>query len=485
MPMKRYPTLYQVNSRTWTHQFQTDLDGIPDGELDRLADLGIDWLYLLMAWQCGEAGRQVSLSHQEWFNDTRELKKNLTDDDIWGSGFAVTGYIIDRRLGKPGALSRLRNRLHKRGMLLMLDFVPNHVGLDHPWVIEHPEFFIHGDPEKLSREPQNYIRLETVHNSMILAHGRDPNFSGWPDTLQLNYGDQKLQEAMIAELMKISEVCDGVRCDMAMLLEPEVFKRTWEIDSKPFWPEAIHAVKEHHPNFVFMAEVYWDMEWQMQQAGFDYTYDKRLYDRLLQFDVEGIRKHFWAEYGFQEKLVRFLENHDEARVVSLLSPEKHKAAAVICFLCPGLRFLHMGQLDGFEHKISVHLGSGLKEEGSREIRDFYGRLLAILKLPLFGQGRWQLLDTLPAWDDNTSNLNFIAFFWSDGTRQALVIVNYSDHVSQCAVRLPLNHVDSELVRVHDLLNGYSADRKTEDLINEGFFLNRNAWEYNVFQIDDL
>ena len=82
---------------------------------------------------------------------------------------------------------------------------------------------------------------------MILAHGRDPYFDGWPDTLQLNYAKAQLQQAMIGELLRIAGQCDGLRCDMAMLLLPEVFERTWGRRSEPFWPKAIAAVRQAQP----------------------------------------------------------------------------------------------------------------------------------------------------------------------------------------------------------------------------------------------
>ena len=154
---------------------------------------------------------------------------------------------------------------------------------------------------------------------MLLAHGRDPYFAGWPDTLQLNYANPATQEAMICELRKIAGQCDGVRCDMAMLLLPEVFERTWGLRPEPFWPHAIERVREQVPNFRFMAEVYWDMEWTLQQQGFDYTYDKRLYDRLRDGHARPVREHFRAEPDYQEKMARFVENHDEPRAAAAFS----------------------------------------------------------------------------------------------------------------------------------------------------------------------
>src|SRR5687768_5666693 len=99
---------------------------------------------------------------------------------------------------------------------------------------------------------------------------------------------------MIGELVKIAGQCDGVRCDMAMLVLPEVFERTWGQRSEPFWPKAIECVREHVSDFCFMAEVYWDLEWSLQQEGFDYAYDKRLYDRLRGHLAPPVRGHFCA-----------------------------------------------------------------------------------------------------------------------------------------------------------------------------------------------
>jgi hypothetical protein len=175
---------------------------------------------------------------------------------------------------------RIRERLRVRGLRLLLDLVPNHTGLDHPWVEEHPEYYVQGTDADLAIAPQNYTRVKRMRGDCVLAHGRDPYFPEWPDTLQLNYGNRATQDAMIAELVKIAGQCDGVRCDMAMLVLPDVFERTWSIHAPPFWPDATRRVRERAPGFTFMAEVYWDLEWTLQQQGFDYTYDKRLYDRL-------------------------------------------------------------------------------------------------------------------------------------------------------------------------------------------------------------
>jgi glycosidase len=202
------------------------LDDLPDSDLDRLAGAGFDWVWLLGVWQTGAAGRQVSLSNGEWQREFRELLPDLQEADICGSCFAVREYTVHVDFGGTAALDRLRERLHRRGLRLLLDFVPNHTAPDNPWVREHPEYYVHGTEEQLGREPQNYCRVDLPGGSRVLAYGRDPYFSGWPDTLQLNYAEPRVQAAMAAELRHIAGLCDGVHCDMAMLVLPDVFERT-------------------------------------------------------------------------------------------------------------------------------------------------------------------------------------------------------------------------------------------------------------------
>jgi glycosidase len=203
MKCVRYPSLYQINTRVWLTELsgslgrRATLDDLPDVELDRLAKIGFDWVWFLSVWQTGSAAQQVSRSNPEWRREFHETLPDLRDQDIPGSGFAITGYTVHTDLGGDAALARLRDRLKKRGLKLMLDFVPNHMGLGHPWVEDHPEYFIKGSEIDLARAPQNYTWVKRERGDLLLAYGRDPYFAGWPDTLQLNYANPATQEAMI------------------------------------------------------------------------------------------------------------------------------------------------------------------------------------------------------------------------------------------------------------------------------------------------
>jgi len=485
-----YPSLYQINTRVWLTELSrklgraATLDDVPDAGLDRLAELGFDWVWFLSVWQTGPAAQAISRANPEWRREFEETLPDLKDEDIAGSGFAIQNYTVHRDLGGDAALARLRQRMQKRGLKLMLDFVPNHMAPDHPWIDEHPEFFVHGSETDLARSPRNYCRVQTKHGPRLLAYGRDPYFDGWPDTLQLNYGNPELQRAMIGELERIAGQCDGVRCDMAMLVLPEVFERTWGIRADLFWPKATESVRRKHPNFQFMAEVYWDLEWTLQQQGFDYTYDKRLYDRLREGHARPVREHLHAAPDYQVKLARFLENHDEPRASASFDPLVHRAAAVITYFIPGLRFFHQGQFAGRKKRISPHLVRAPKESPDKEMGEFYFHLLAILRKPIVKSGEWQWLPCQPAWDGNGSWDSFVAHSWrGSGGERMLIAVNYAPHPSQCYLNLPFPEIKNRSVRFKDSLSSACYIREGNELVERGLYLDLQPWSYHVFDLE--
>ena len=488
-PPPVYPSLYQVNTRVWLAKLSRDhgravtLDDIPDAELDRLAAVGFDWIWLLSVWSTGAAGQRVSRANGDWRKEFEDTLPDLAEDDIAGSGFAITGYTVHRDLGGDVALARLRNRLRARNLRLMLDFVPNHTALDHPWVESHPDYYIAGTELDLARAPRNYTWVKRGRGDLLLAHGRDPYFPGWPDTLQLDYANPATQEAMIGELSKVADQCDGVRCDMAMLVLPEVFERTWGRRAPLFWPQATRRIRERVPTFMFMAEAYWDLEWEMQQQGFDYAYDKRLYDRLREGLARPVREHLYAGLDYQSKLARFMENHDEPRAAAAFAPGARQAAAIVTYFSPGLRFFHQGQLEGRRKRVSAHLARAPDEPADAETQQFYARLTTALGGDTFRNGSWQLADCVPAWVGNQSSDCFIAALWhsSDGDRR-LVVVNYAPNQSQCYLHLPLGDPAGRCVRLRDLTGTANYDRNGDELMARGLYLDMPAWGYHVFEV---
>lgn len=501
-----YPVLYQLPARIWLEELGRKLGGssgrcatlnqVPDRVLQEWTVKGIEWLWLMGVWQTGEAGRQISLSHSEGRQDYSRMLPDFRDEDVVGSPFAIQEYVVHRDFGGDAALARFRARLAAQGIKLMLDFVPNHTAVDHRWTTSHPEFYVHGSAEDLAREPGNFFRLSTPAGMHVIAFGREPFFSAWVDTLQLNFRHKGLRRAMQEELLEIAERCDGVRCDMAMLTLPDVIERTWGEKSRPmdgsppvdepFWPEAIAMVKEQFPACVFLAEVYWDLEWTLMQQGFEYTYDKRLYDRLRALDAGAVRGHLWAADDFQRRSVRFLENHDEQRAAAAFPQGMHQAAAIVTMLVPGMRFFQEGQLEGRGQRWNVHLRRRAEEQVDAALRDFYARLLEILQLPQLRRGSWRLLDWRPAWSGNPTCEKYIVCWWSPPADAAqlppiMVAVNFGPTQGQCIVPWPTG-IGERRLRLCDLMQPIEYERELADLGRYGLYLDLPAFGYHVFEV---
>ena len=450
-------------------------------------------MWLLGVWQTGEAGRAVSRRRPDWQAEYRDALVDVRPADVTGSPFAVREYTVHRDFGGPAALARLRDRLRARDVRLVLDFVANHTALDHPWVSEHPEFFVHGSEADLAREPQNYVRVDTRAGPRVLAHGRDPYFPGWPDTLQLNYRHQSLRQAMTDVLRQLADQCDGVRCDMAMLLLPDVIARTWGERSRPadgstaidepFWPDAIGAVRRRRPDFVFVAEVYWGLESTLQRQGFDYTYDKQLYDLLRAQDAEAIITHLRADPELQRRSVHFLENHDEPRAAATFAPATHRAAAVLALLAPGMRLVHEGQLTGRRVRASNHLRRRAPEPVDRELEAFYAQLLAIMRREEVREGQWRPLDREPDARGGASWRQLVAFSWERGERRLLVAVNWGSARAQGYVRLSFSGLDGSTWLLTDLLDpALRSERDGAELAKRGLYLELPGWRPAVLAL---
>lgn len=483
------PSLFQLNIRLTLSTLGrgATLDDVPDTLFRDLSSQGFDYVWLLGVWSVSTASRAVSRTRADWLDDFRSTVPDLTENDICGSPFAIAGYDVDPSLGGADALARVRTRMAAHGLKLILDFVPNHIGLDHPWTRTHSSFLISGSEHDLQKAPSNWCRLA---DGRIFAHGRDPNYPGWPDTLQLNYFNPEVREAMAQQLLRISQQCDGVRCDMAMLLEPEVFHRSWgEIlgaphDSMPsFWRDCIHRIRAAKADFVCIAEVYWNYEYQMQQVGFDYTYDKTLYDRIIHRHGPLVRGHLIAPLSYQARMVRFLENHDEPRIASRLTSAEHMAAAVVTFFAPGMRLIHDGQMHGNRIRIPVHLCRGPREKADLSVEEIYSKLLSLIQSAPVKNGTWNLLDTRQAWSGNPTNENFICYFIEHPLESLLVIVNYASYRGQCFVRIPDRSWLVGLVEFRDKLSHERLVRSAGDLLDRGLFLDCAEWQAHIFSME--
>jgi hypothetical protein len=494
-----YPSLLQINTRVVLDELSRErgreirLDEVPDSWLDRIVHDGHEWVWLLGVWESSPGSREAALRDDRLRAELSRALPDLSERDIVSSPFAVRGYTVDPALGAE-RLARLRSRLRERGLRLLLDFVPNHTAIDHPWAHERPELYVGGGEDDLAREPQSYLRLPTARGPKILAHGRDPYFPAWRDTLQLNYRHPALREAMMEELALVAMLCDGVRCDMAMLLVPEVIQRIWgdrslprdgvPPDDRPFWPEAIARVRRARPDFLFLAEVYWGMERALLEAGFDYAYDKELYDHLVARNAPAVRKHLESHAEIEARLARFLENHDEPRAAAVFPLAAHRAAAAITYLVPGLRFFHEGQLEGRRVRVPMQLGRRPAEPEDPEIRRFYADLLSLLSRPEVRHGSWRLLPLRSGSQGSATSHGFVAGLWRGapgaGQGDLLVAVNYAPTRGQCCVETRVEEWKDRKIVLRDLLGPEVREHDGNDLLARGLHLDVPAWGVHAF-----
>jgi len=441
------PLLYEIHTRAWLQAWSTQLGRpvrlgeVPDHEFARWRDLGFTHVWMMGMWKTSEASRQLYLRLPETAGFLNKTFPGWNPADVPGSAFAIAGYQVPEPMGGDAGLERLRAQLHAHGLRLILDYIPNHVGLDHPWVRTHPERFV-GAPASSPVSGQEFFRADTLTGPRWLAHGKDPWFPAWVDTVQLDYRRADTREAMVAEFRSVAERCDGVRCDMAMLLLQDVFARTWQRcpqpDSAPkeFWPEAINAVRR--PGFLFLAEAYWDMEERLQELGFDYVYDKRVTDCLMQQDAVELQRLLRRRSAeFLKRSMHFLENHDEPRAAGRLSPSEHRAAAWAILALPGMPLLHEGQLSGAKTHASVHLNIRVAEERDLEIARMYEAFLAAIRNTALRNGDGLVLSPLsPPGSKEVSERTLVVAWRGAEGNWALAIANPSSTAGQCAVDLP-------------------------------------------------
>lgn len=482
---KRYPSLYEINTWVWLTGLSAkyakpiDLASVPAAEWDSIAAYGFDAVWLMGVWERSPASLAIANQNPGLLDDFRRALPDFRPEDNVGSAYAIRRYVVDPHLGGPKALAAARAELAKRGMNLLLDFVPNHVAPDHPWATEHPEYLIAGTADDARNNPGCFITV----NGIACACGRDPFFPPWPDVLQLNAFNPQLRRAVIDTLAGIADQCDGVRCDMAMLVLNSVFERTWgnRVGPPPateYWTDIITATKTHHPGFLFIAEAYWDLEWQLQQLGFDFCYDKKLYDRLEHGPAESVRLHLCADMAYQNKLLRFIENHDEPRAAATFSPAKERAVAVATFTLPGARLYYEGQLDGRKVRPPVFLSRRPQEPVDQALHDFYAKLLAAANQPLFHEGEWHLCDR-SGWPDNASFQNLIAWSWQNNDDRCLITVNLSDSPLQALIHIPW--AAGQTWDLTDLLSNVTYTRDGNEMASQGLYVALAPWAFNFFR----
>ncbi len=365
--------LYEIGSRIFCNESGKSLAETLAMQSKSLAFQASDQIWCMGVWEKSPGSQNIAQKHPGLQKEYKKALPDFSKKDVIGSPYAIFRYEPNPDFTSWDDLKEAQLFLQSIGKKLILDFVPNHMALDTPYLLSHPDLFLKGW-ERMDPASPNFFIAE---NGKVYAHGKDPYFDGWTDTVQWDFSNAKTLDFHIDLLLKIASVCDGVRCDMAMLVLPFIFHRTHGKEGKPYWSNLIQSIKKVNPTFSFYAEAYWDLEYTLQTMGFDGTYDKTLYDRMHSSNNRLVADHLLAELSYQEKSIRFLENHDEPRAFSVFGLQSRAYFALLCFL-PGIVLFHEKQEEGYAIKIPVQLGRRQAEKRDDAIFEFYARALQTL-----------------------------------------------------------------------------------------------------------
>ncbi len=476
-PWPTNPVVHEVFTWVWLADLAASagrpvtLADVPDSVWDDIARPGIDAVWLMGVWERSPEGARIASTNAAMRGDAERALPDLVDADIVGSAYCVRGYEVDPQLGGDEGLAIARAKLAERGARLVLDFVPNHVAPDHEWTRTHPEYFVRGTADDLARDPASFIEVEGT----VLACGRDPYFPAWPEVVQFDASRADVRRAVTEVVARYRRPlrwralrhgdADARRRVRSHLGRPG--QRLPDND-RGYWRPLIESVRATHPDFVFWAEAYWDLEPVLVEQGFDACYDKRLYDRMVHHEpASSIRAHLGADVGYQRHMLRFVENHDEPRAASVFDRPAHRAALASVMTLPGVALLHEGEADGRRLRTPVTLGRRAVEETDGELRSFVDRLLRAVSGGL-RRGTWQLVP-IDGWPDNESAERLLAWAWEHSEQRHLVVVNPSDARADGMVRLPWTDLDGPCTLV-DLLSGVGFERDGSHMAADGLYV---------------
>lgn len=486
--VRPHPHLYEINAWSWLEELSAKagrtlrLADVPDSEWDAIAQRGFDIVWLMGVWQRSAEARRLALEPVNTQSYAQALP-GWKPEDVVGSPYSVPAYKPDPRVGTWRDVDSVRKKLRARNIGLFFDFVANHTALDHPWATKHPEFYVQGTKQDFERDPGSFYRVEIKKKSYFLALARDPYFPPWRDTLQLNHFHPGMREAHLEELATIARHCDGVRCDMAMLLLNDIFARDWarllsdpEPPATEFWTDA----KKNAPNLILLAESYWGTEQRLLDLGFSFVYDKGMYDAVRDAKVSDVLGRLAAPVTTQSHFARFLENHDEARsAVTFGGPRLSALGTCMCTI-PGMRFYQQGELQGRRIHLPIQLRRAVEEQPDPASVAFFEHILRVTKEDVFHTGDWSLVSVAPEGDSTSGNL--IAYEWRSATSWKMIVVNFSGGASQGRIHLGDRVTPSKEYVFWDQLNDVRYRRQGEELRNIGLFVRRDAFQAHLFDV---
>jgi len=396
--------LIAKNTYVWLDQLSKQyrrniyrLDQIPDEELDSLARRGFTGLWLIGLWERSPASARI--------------KQMMGNPEAVASAYSVSSYDPAQDLGGDEALHNLRERAWARGIRLASDMVPNHVGIDSPWVVNHPDWFVQlpyspfpaysfngpnlswDERVGIFVEDHYYDRTDAAVTFMrvdyqagearFIYHGNDGTNMPWNDTAQLNYLLPEVREAVIQTILHVARNFPIIRFDAAMTLAKKHFQRLWfpepgsggaipsraehglswqqfhEAFPVEFWREVVDRVAQEAPDTLLLAEAFWLMEgYFVRTLGMHRVYNSAFMNMLRDEDNAKYRSVMKNTLEFDpeilKRFVNFMNNPDERTAVEQFGKgDKYFGVCVLMVTLPGLPMFGHGQVEGYAEKYGM------------------------------------------------------------------------------------------------------------------------------------
>lgn len=375
----------------------TRLDQIPDEELDKLARWGFTALWLIGIWERSRASQRI--------------KQLMGNPEAVASAYSLFDYQIAGDLGGEAAYQNLRERAWRRGIRLASDMVPNHMGIDSKWVMEHPDWFISLDDSPfpsytfngpdLSWDPRVGIFLEDHYytrtdaavvfkrvdrwtgSEKYIYHGNDGTSMPWNDTAQLNFLNPEVREAVIQTILHVARKFPIIRFDAAMTLTKRHYQRLWfpepgtggaipsraehgmtkaQFDAampEEFWRQVVDRVAQEAPDTLLLAEAFWLMEgYFVRTLGMHRVYNSAFMNMLKNEENAKYRASIKNVLEFDpeilKRFVNFMNNPDEETAVAQFGKDdKYFGVCTLMVTMPGLPMFGHGQIEGFAEKYGM------------------------------------------------------------------------------------------------------------------------------------
>ena len=485
------PRILEISTRPYLYSLSekygrsiTKFRDIPDQEFVNLAGGNYTHVWFMGVWALGPYGLNHDRTDPNLLASYAQVLPDYTVSDIIGTPYAVVSYDVNPELGSESDLVWLRQKLRAQGLLLVLDYAPNHTAIDSPWMTSNIDYYVRAPKGTPTPYDSN------VYFTNGVALGGD-QWDHWSDTAQLNYWNMDLKKVRIAELKKVASLADAIRCDMAMLILNDCIEKDWSTQlsswgykrpSTEFWADAISSVKASYPNTIFIAEAYWDMDEILMANGFDFIYGKDLLDDLASWDLSSIWSYIKNRSDKFSKTLSFIENHDEPRAVAKFGDwVKADSAAIVAFTLPGAKLLFDGETYGYKNKLDVHLRRAKSESKISQVTDFYDQLLDIISQDVFAKGDWTLIE------GNTNKGQVVSWryslFTKSGTSKRLVVVNFTEvkAAADVVVADAVGKNGGDSIDIKELFSGAVYTRSASTMKTKGLTIVLDPWRGQIFE----